>query len=145
MKGFSRKFRVYDKKYEKMLVNPQNLMVSGSGTLYTQSGPGGLRKVNAFRFELMWCIGHVDKDQKEIYEGDVVKRVSKTKDRDFETTDYGGALGVVVFEDGRFKVDQRKGHKWTFYGPDAVNFSWDRDVKVIGDVFQSNELLKDDE
>lgn len=79
--------------------------------------------------------GLLDKNGKEIYEGDIVKKHDHMKE-------CNGATGVVAYLTislGEFGIDIIKGNEWSFYYPDGNNFSAE-DLEVIGNIYENSEL-----
>jgi uncharacterized phage protein (TIGR01671 family) len=76
-------------------------------------------------------IGVIDKNGKEIYEGDVIKFLWELHDHDIEES-----IGEVFFDKGMFLF----GRKLEFAMNDS-NFRKDS-LEVIGNIFQNPDLLK---
>lgn len=92
-------------------------------------GPDGweLRKRKLSAVNLMQFTGLTDKNGKEIYEGDVVRKLSTSLLEDM--------VGVVEFQRGRYIL--RKGNITETFG--AVNGAF---LEVIGNIYENPELLK---
>lgn len=73
------------------------------------------------RYVLQQCTGCTDKKHNFIYEGDILE------------TDEAGWIGVVVFGDGRFSLEDSNG------GFSAMP-NWNG-CKIIGNVYQNPELM----
>ena len=76
--------------------------------------------------------GLKDKNEKEIYEGDIIKyhRVFENKREVIELT------SCIKFENGAFGFDM-KGFNDMF-----MSLEDDSDIEVIGNIFENNELLE---
>ena len=83
---------------------------------------------------LVGCVV-LDKNGKEIYEGDVVKK--------FGTSKIDEALGRVDYdsEGMRFYIELIRGYQWAFYYPDGCAFSPD-ELEVIGNIYENPELVE---
>ena len=91
-----------------------------------------------YSYELMQYIGIKDKNEKEIYEGDIIKYL----DVEFCVSDCGIEhdefynIGKVYYDNefGAYDVTNR----WTVEGEDI----W-FDIEVIGNIYENPELLED--
>ncbi len=83
-----------------------------------------------------------DKIEKPIFEGDIVEREAKRFDGEVALPEYEGAIGVVGFDAHEFYIEKVKGEEWAFYGPEGLNLSWSMDTKVIGNVFEDDDILE---
>ena len=97
--------------------------------------------LGCLRFEkepmLMQFTGLVDKNGKEIYEGDVVLFVSEVivqQKGGFSLTEPEGNIGVIKYAEGSFYV----GGEY-FYSYGDRNFEW-KELEIIGDIYQNPEL-----
>lgn len=79
----------------------------------------------------MAFIGLEDKNNKEIYEGDIVRYVWTAGESNDEE-----AIGEVYFEDGIFYFDRRAS-----FATNDCNFRTNQ-LEVIGNIFETPELLK---
>ena len=78
---------------------------------------------------LMQSTGLFDKNDKEIFEGDLLR------DSD--------SIVIVKFKDGAFSVDYRNmGGEWRNYGS-LFRYLRDFEGEIIGDIYQNPELLED--
>lgn len=84
--------------------------------------------------ELMQYIGIEDEGEKEIYEGDIVKRIDRTPIAQM----YGKeVIGVVVFTEGSFSLNTHEG----YYLMNNNRLSNLCSYKVIGNIYENPELL----
>ena len=85
-------------------------------------------------FDLMQFTGLKDKNGKEIYEGDII-RDGKDGNK------YNGRLGVV-----EYVTNNSVGHPingfWYRNSPDEVGTIYPKNVEVIGNIYETPELLK---
>lgn len=124
------KFRAWDKVTGTMYTDlnfPDNYLIDLNMDVWDtkKKGPFGLGEVVYNRFELIQFTGLKDKNDKEIYEGDIML--------------YLGSIGKVVYRNdmAMFMV--------SFNVPRSVySFdSMDEEIEVIGNIYQNPELLKD--
>lgn len=115
------KFRAWDKASGGWIIEPIYLCRE---RVFVQRGSS---IVPVFQTALSQFTGLHDKNGKEIYEGDVIV-YAKTN------------LPVAVrFEDGGYLIDLK--------GPDHYGFDWlcamlEKDIEVIGNIYENPELLK---
>lgn len=116
------KFRAWDKKRKRMFA-VTTLNASGAVSVFIDDD--GLYLLPAEQIELMQYTGLKDKDDKEIFEGDIV-----------DYNDDGECIGVVEYDAPEFYLDA-----------DATN--WARmflkgtpHQRVIGNIYENSELLK---
>lgn len=111
------KFRLWSKN-DKKITRAFVFNLSMSGQLYA----GGLNVTE--HYVIMQWTGLRDINGVKIFEGDIVEYIDNTE---------GGVYkGVVEFENGMF----------TFDGGNAMG-DYDVPIKVIGNIYQNPELLKD--
>lgn len=72
----------------------------------------------SFNYELMQFTGLIDRNGKEIYEGDIV--------------DYGADYSVVRYQDGCF---------WSRLGQYQLYNHNKNDIEVIGNIYENSDLL----
>lgn len=121
---------------------------------YYSNGNITLINVSSASYDIMEFIGKKDKNQKNIYEFDIVKWKEQFNER-FEYKRNDEILGIVVWsEDGcGFIVEQLTKGKWidemshhtfeydiNFYSTDGQEFFWE-DLEVVGNTYQNPELL----
>lgn len=84
--------------------------------------------------EIMQYIGIEDEGEKEIYEGDIVKRIDRTPIAQM----YGKeVIDVVVFTEGSFSLNTHEG----YYLMNNNRLSNLCSYKVIGNIYENPELL----
>ena len=81
------------------------------------------------RFEVMQFTGLVDKNGKEVYEGDIV-----IHDSEKIVVSYG-IQSVDAFEGAGFNL-------WSFYGEKLGGFRLQSEIEIIGNIYEHPELLK---
>jgi len=72
--------------------------------------------------EITECTGIKDKNDKDIYEGDILK--------------YRNRIGTIQFFAGMFICD------WQDQTDDTLGFMMTNDMEVIGNIFENADLLK---
>jgi len=82
---------------------------------------------------LMQYTGLKDKNGKEIYEGDIIR-----KGLDLSSYNLVSDIQEVVFEDGCFQGKQQKGIGYIKFALSAYL----NEIEVIGNIYESKELLK---
>lgn len=121
------KFRSWDKDKKQMLsdvtATPQgNILVFGGWIKVGQMGTSRRNLYELKNGELMQFTGLLDKNGKEIYEGDIVR--CRLFNGDNHTFNY-----EVRFEDGAFKA-----HGYKLTNNDQI--------EIIGNIYENPELLK---
>lgn len=123
------KFRVWDKSEKKMLDNT-NVRPIALGYLEDETCTGGAYADNLYEF--MQYAGKNDKNEKEIYEGDIVIKVDTT------------VLGW--HRERKCKVSFDKWGCWmltTEFGDGYMLGEFDSEqLEVIGNIFENPELLE---
>ena len=135
------KFRIWDKKYEKMYYEDDNV-------IYFEIGLDGV--VSAIHnhlcrepedFILMQYTGLRDKNGREIYEGDILKIY---REDIYDNSTEIEKIGKVVFRDGAFFLEPALEEGWFYILSSELEY-WDNEgyeYEVVGNVFEKPELLK---
>ena len=119
------KFRVWDKENNKW-IDTIDIAINQKGLLFLRAEhqvefqPISLTKSS--NFIVVFYTGLKDKNEKEIYEGDIVK---------FETHN---GQGVVIYNSPRFEVKERD--------TDETYSLQGYECEVIGNIYENKELLK---
>lgn len=119
------KFRAWNKKEKCMYLDPH--ISDGSVGDYCTLLNKGIKYTFSKKFILMQYIGLKDKNNVEIYEGDIVQFQG--------LDDYG--QGIVEWEDDSFYAKYL--HNPDIGGYDLMYHIW----KVIGNIYQNPELIKE--
>ena len=124
------KFRVWCETI-KMFTDGGFYVCSGGQLLWLHTGNQiSISNLDDGEYCIQQFTGWLDKNNKEIYEGDIVKiRYKMDEHGEFEEE-----ISEVTFEDGAFGIKSDCFFNWSF----ASNFS----IEVIGNIFENKELLK---
>ena len=100
--------------------------------------------VEADNFILMQFTGLKDRNDKEIYHHDIIKKVMNMKYTPDCCKKYNGAIGKIMYSlwpFAGFVIELVKGPDNSFYYPDGTNFMIE-ELEVIGNIHQNPELLE---
>ncbi len=122
------KFRIWDKeeKHMKTFLSSVGHLVGAILTEQMRGESNSVVKPNYSKYVVMMGTGKRDKNGKEIFEGDIVENVLQDK-------------GVVKYSKNKccFYLDVRNCGNWY-----SVSLRID-DLRVIGNIFENPELLKE--
>ena len=120
------KFRAWDIK-NKGWISTCNMVMSLDGREFGWNfGCEPLKVIGKNEFNLMQFTGLLDKQGKEIYEGDIIEY-----DGGFDD-----AIAVIDFLDGCFVICEKREGKVIKLLKD------DKEIEVIGNIYENPELLK---
>lgn len=140
------KFRIFDKEQKKIVTTPRHFnfgIVNGTVVLL-ESCPtvaGFYNKRIAKEYDdviLMQCTGLKDKNNKLIYEGDIVSVKVETQDFFGEDEYYSkNYKGEIIFEKGEIAIDVID----TTKHPISLYYHA-KDCEIIGNIYENPELLE---
>ena len=144
------KFRVWDKTEKKMIYTPIGFSGTQRGdwlVLFGQIPEGSMSVASSIyprdNFEIMQYTGLKDKQEEEIYEGDIL--LSKYLERQMD--EYVIRTCKVCFEDGYYKCVGLENKYWK---PELISIissllespSQKWTVEVIGNIYENPDLLE---
>jgi len=126
------KFRVWCKDYKRW---ENQLMLSHNGYLYDYDLGRGRLYNSSKTHIIQQFTGLKDKNDKEIYEGDIVTALIPHGNNIHRAKTYDVFISVVNFTHGGFTIDVGEEFE-SFLGETSV------EIKIIGNIFENPELLK---
>ena len=128
------KFRVWDKEYKDWLAQ-DTFAISDKGDVLTYRsggllGPTWLLENNSEIFIIQQFTGLLDKNGKEIYEGDIITV------NNFYIKSGKQVSDEIIFSKGSFITKKRE--KSIYYENDFMGKPWS---VIIGNIFENKELL----
>jgi uncharacterized phage protein (TIGR01671 family) len=118
------KFRIWDKDLNIMSCDSDNILIMFLGkdmciSYDSISGDGTIKN-----YELMQCTGLKDKNEVNIYEGDILY---------YDFDEDCQSKGIVTYTDGCFCIDND-----ILYPLHSLN-----EIRVVGNIYENPELLED--
>jgi uncharacterized phage protein (TIGR01671 family) len=141
------KFRAWDKA-SKRYIDPEYLYTNSKGEIVTVVDNYENHYSLLDDVILMQFTGLTDKNGKEIFCGDVVKRTTFTRDGEEQMT----SIGEVVYKAPSFGMKLAEYKDWVEpltdgefqeTGYDGMGTEVDFKYEVIGNIFEDNNLLKE--
>ena len=147
------KFRAWDTKRNVLLydLSPE-IFIGIEGRIWEEHSDGATRETwyeETYDYIPMQYTGLEDKNGKEIYEGDILinsrmKADSKDEKARFVIewdNDYSGFIlkGVNVYSNAYREGIVDESAQW---GKDKLNVNWVSEIKIIGNIYETPELLK---
>jgi len=126
-----KKFRAWDKELKEWL-DPSGFMLTGNGELYVDDSREWVKPSERDRIELMQFTGILDKNGKEIFEGDILKEYWEPCGDDAVVC--GEYIGEVFYEDAGYWTRSKNHHH-------AITETCDS-YEVIGNIYENPDLLK---
>jgi hypothetical protein len=133
------KFRAWNiaqnKMHQNVGVHPHLLMdLSGDDAHYKTDEDGRyLIGIGFTNYRIMQYAGSKDKNGKELYEGDVVKRFESDCNGELFKATYS-----LIFKEGCFKLEVIKSHFLKKGMPCYIM----EEIEIIGNIYENSELIK---
>lgn len=126
------KFRAWDKKSKK-LTEPWIIRAEGQFVI-----PRWAWQISQSEFEIMQFTGLKDKNEKEIYEGDICEIPDFYPDIFAENGEwkeiYLNTIGKIIFIDGCFMIND--GQEMPLHAIIGI-----KEIEIIGNIYENPELL----
>lgn len=135
------KFKVWD-EYQKKFVPVTDVVIDGNGKISIVNLKSDIRKVEDLK--ILLYTGLRDKKGTKIYEDDIVK-VHSRYERKYVTAvvKWGCGYGEVGFSLRQlYDCLSKKYEGWELYDEMGSNFTFDRDLEIIGNIYENPELIK---
>ena len=132
------KFRAYDGGSLSRMYQPEDVMVGGGNIWINDEDFDAGEWIVNNDLELMQSTGIKDKNGKEIFEGDIVKRYRSP----FFKAEWEYRIEIVIKEEARLLLGRKYGKNfWTipFHSPFAKSDL----LEVIGNIYENKEFLED--
>ena len=152
------KFRAWNPVCKRFESNYDNIYLESDGTVFDSNGSGGVNRVG---YDVQLFTGLKDKNNKEIYEGDIlhIEYFKMALGENLGVYEAEAELtGVLEFDDLSLILRNIAGEKWQEYtgydaGEGKCKFMYLGDVydgsldasyqiEVIGNIYENPELLK---
>lgn len=127
------KFRAWDKEFKEMV--HVNALVFDEQVIKATYQNGNIVKEDVKNYELMQSTGLKDKNDKEIFEGDIVTDGDVTSDIKYHQT-----LGFYMIGKYGFSVPFGQGVDVEFFEEFADHVS--KTFEVVGNIYKNPELLE---
>lgn len=155
------KFRAWD-KFDGMLYTIENLVIVppvfnhldfnqdhyGRITFYKSKDKSWEKHITGHSGILMQYTGLLDKNKKEIYEGDILlvqdEYTEPVTDEGLGPVEPSNHLAPVIFKNGCFGIDIKETENWFSKGFYAFESNLDDlgDLEIIGNIYENKELLE---
>ena len=125
------KFRVWDIEFKEM-ISDDSIMINSKGELYCNYNIGKIKAFPSGTYKIMLFTGLIDKNNKEIYEGDIVSCYhwfDGTQNKPKQKTN----ILVEIIPDTTISYRVSGGYD----GADIYE-----DIEIIGNIFENGDLLK---
>jgi len=137
------KFRAWIKKAKKMVPVTEILFDFNKKNIFRCTPKFGFDDAEDSYAVLMQFTGLLDKNGKEICEGDIVEWVTWNEyfSKDGEPMEPFRRKMIVVFRNGAFQMKEKLPIPLT---PNYWDIFYDGDIEIIGNVYENPELLEEE-
>ncbi len=135
------KLRAWDKELGEW-IDPNEFMVTGMGELFIDDSREWIKPADSDRIIVVEFTGLLDKNGKEIYEGDIISSSNEGSDgSDVWTNKEVGIANIVWMELGFYaKNIGDENFCWSLL--DASSWYHINYIEIIGNIYENPELLK---